>query len=240
LPDGRTIPAVLAGRDASTDLAVFKIEGAGVDVAEIGNAATLKVGHMVLAIGRLGERGPSASLGVISALGGAWRTWRGGLIDQLIRPDLTLYPGFSGGPLVYAQGRVAGINTSGLSRRVGLTIPASTVDRVTNALLEKGRIARGYLGLGMQPVRLPGAIRSALKLPTEGGVIVLTVEPNGPADKAGIMIGDILVAFDGTPIRDTDDVQAVLGPERVGQTVRTSVIRGGALTELTITVGERP
>lgn len=239
-PDGRALPAVVAGRDASTDLAVLKIDGTGVDVAEIGDAATLKVGHMVLAIGRLGERGPSASLGVISALGGAWRTWRGGLIDQLVRPDLTLYPGFSGGPLVYAQGRVAGINTSGLSRSVGLTIPASTVHRVIDALLEKGRIARGYLGLGMQPVRLPGALKSALKLPSDSGVIVITIEPGGPADKAGILIGDVLVAFDGTPIRDTDDVQAVLGPERVGQTVRASAIRGGTLTELAITVGERP
>lgn len=240
LPDGRTVPATLAGRDSSTDLAVLKLLGVELPAAEIGDASLLKVGHIVLALGRAGESGLSASLGIISALSGAWHTWRGGQIDQLVRLDLTIYSGLSGGPLVDARGRVVGINTSGLSRRMGLAIPASTVDRVAEELLEKGRIARGYLGVGLHPVRLPDTLKSRLNLPANGGVIVFTVEPDGPAEKAGVLIGDVLVALDGTPVSDTDDVQAVLGAKSVGKTVSASIVRGGASAELVITLGERP
>lgn len=239
LPDSRTVPATLAGRDSSTDLAVLKLPGVELPAAEIGDASLLKVGHLVLAVGRSGESGLSASMGVISALGGAWRSWYGGQIDQFVRLDLTLYPGFSGGPLVDAQGRIVGINTSG-PRRMVLAIPASTVNRVVDQLLEKGRIARGYLGLGMQPVRLPDNLKRTLSLPSVGGVIVVNVETNGPADQAGVLIGDVLVALDGTPVSDTGDVLAMLSSDRVGKTVSVHVIRGGTSIELTITVGERP
>ena len=246
LADGRTLQATLAGRDAGTDLAVLRIdEGAGAEaatigVAKIGDASQLKIGQLVLAVGRTDERGASASFGIVSATGGQWRTWRGGQIDQLLRLDLAIYLGFSGGALVDTQGHILGINTSGLLRGAGLAIPASTVNRVVDALLAKGRIARGYLGVGMQPVRLPDAMQTTLVPPTDSGLIVLSVEPGGPAGRAGLLIGDILFALDGAPVRDTDDVQAVLGPERVGQTVRASIIRGGAVQELMITVGERP
>lgn len=239
-PDGRTVPAALAGRDASTDLAVLRIEDAAFDTADAAEAAELKVGHLVLAIGRVSARGPSASLGVISALGGPWRTWRGGAIDQFVQPDLALYPGFSGGPLVHVPGGVVGINTSGLSRHTGITIPAATVNRVAQALLEKGHVARGYLGLGMHPVRLPDALKKALSLTNSGGLIILSVEPGGPAGTAGVLMGDILIALGGAPVNDIDAVQTALGPESVGQTIRATVIRGGVPVELTITVGERP
>jgi S1-C subfamily serine protease len=241
LPDGRTVPAVLAGRDPSTDLAVLKLQGEEFPTAEIGDAAALRVGHMVLAVARPGERGRglSASWGVISALGGPWRTWHGGQIDQFIRLDLTLYPGFSGGPLVDAHGRVVGINTSG-PRSMVLTIPRLTVDRVLEQLLEKGRIVHGYLGLGMQPVRLPESLKRSLNLPRTGGVIIVAVEPDSPAERAGLLIGDILIALEGVAVSDTADVQALLGPERVGTTVGASIIRAGLLREQAITVGERP
>lgn len=239
LPDNRTVPATLAGRDSSTDLAVLKLHEVELPTAEIGDAELLKVGHMVLAVGRPGESGLSASFGVVSAVGGAWRSWCGGQIDQFIRLDLTLYPGFSGGPLVDALGRVVGINTSG-PRNVVLAIPASTVNRVIDGLLEKGRIARGYLGLGMQPVLLPDSLKNTLNLPSNGGVIVVNVEPNGPADQAGVFIGDVLLSLDDQPVSDTGDVQTMLGPECVGKTVNVQVIRGGALTKVQILVGERP
>jgi S1-C subfamily serine protease len=241
LPDGRTVPAVLAGRDPSTDLAVLKLQGLEFPTAEIGDATALRVGHVVLAVARPGERGRglSASWGVISALGGPWRTWHGGQVDQFIRLDLTLYPGFSGGALVEARGRVMGINTSG-PRNMVLTIPPSTVDRVVGQLLERGRIARGYLGLGMQPVRLPESLKRTLNLSSAGGVIIVAVEPDSPAERAGLLIGDVLVALDGVPISDTADVQALLGPERVGTAVVPSIIRAGLLAERTIVVGERP
>ena len=232
LPDNRTVPATLAGRDSSTDLAVLKLQQVELPAAEIGDASLLKVGQMVLAVARAGESGLNASLGVISG-------WYGGQIDQLVHLDLTLYPGFSGGPLVDTQGRIVGINTSS-PRRMVLAIPASTVNRVVDQLLQKGRIARGYLGLGMQPVRLPDNLKRTLNLPSVGGVIVVNVEPDGPADQSGVLIGDVLVALDRTPVSDTGDVQAILGCDRVGKTVSAEVIRGGKSIELAITVGERP
>jgi S1-C subfamily serine protease len=241
LPDGRTVTAVLAGRDQSTDLAVLKLQGVDFPTAEVGDAAALRVGHLVLAVARPGERarGLSASWGVISALGGPWHTWHGGQMDQFIRLDVTLYPGFSGGPLVDAHGRVVGINTSG-PRSMVLTIPRLTVDRVVDQLMAKGRIARGYLGMGMQPVRLPESLKRTLNLPRSGGVIIVAVEPDSPAERAGLLLGDVLIALDGIPVGDTADVQALLGPERVGSAVVASIIRAGLLAERTIVIGERP
>jgi S1-C subfamily serine protease len=241
LPDGRLAPATLAGRDASTDLAVLRLAGGEVPTADVGDTAALRVGHLVVAVARPGERGRglSASLGVVSAIAGAWRTWSGGQIDQFVRLDLTLYPGFSGGPLVDAQGRVVGLNTSG-PRGLVLAIPTSTVNRVVDQLLAKGRIARGYLGLGMQPIRLPEAFKRTLNWAADGGIIVVAVEPHSPAETAGVLIGDVVVALDGKPVSDTVDVLAMLGPERVGSEVRVSIIRGGVRSELMIPVGERP
>lgn len=240
LPNGRNVPATLVGRDSGTDIAVLKVEAGDLPVAEVGDSASLKIGHVVLAIGRPGEHGLGASWGAISALGPAWRTWAGGQVDQLIRPDLTLYPGFSGGPLIDARGRIVGINTSGLSRSMTLAIPTSTVNRVVETLLTGGRIARGYLGLAMQPVRLPDALRTQLNLPKETGLIVVHIENGGPAEKAGAFVGDILVAIEGQPVSDTDDIQSKLDPDRVGQALAVQVVRGGRLQDLSITVGERP
>ena len=239
LSDNRNVSATLVGRDSSTDLAVLKLSETELPTAEICDTASLKVGHIVLALGRSSE-GISASYGVISALGSAWRTWSGGQIDHFVRPDLRLYPGFSGGPLVDISGRVIGINTSGLARRMDVVIPASTINRVVDQLLATGRIARGYLGVGMQPVRLPDTLKSKLNLPALGGVIVVNVELDGPAEKAGVLIGDVLVALDGTSVSDTGDVLAMLVPERVGKTISAQIIRGGTLIEVAIAVGERP
>jgi S1-C subfamily serine protease len=231
LPDGSNVPAVLAGRDAGTDLAVLKVDSGKAAAAELGDTAALKVGNVVLALGRSGERGVHASLGVISGLGGAWRTWRSGHVDQLVRLDVTLYPGFSGGPLVDAEGRIVGINTSGLSRVMAVTIPVSTVQRVAKDLLEKGHVARGYLGIGMHPVRLPDG---------RGGLIVINVQPDSPAGKAGVLIGDVLMKLAGTDVADHDDVHAHLGPGNVGKKLKAAILRGGVATEVEIAVAERP
>ena len=239
LPDNRKVAAKLVGRDSSTDLAVLKLQDVDIPTAEIGNTELLKVGHMVLAVARPGESGLSASWGVVSAKGGTKRNWCGGQIDSFLRLDLSLYPGFSGGALVDAYGTVVGINTSG-PRNMVLAIPVDVVNRVIDTLLEKGRIARGYLGLGMQPVLFPDTLKSALNLSSAGGVIVVNVEPNGPADRAGVLIGDVLLEFDDTPVSDTADVQAVLSPESVGKTFRVQMIRGGARVEVAIAVSERP
>ena len=244
LSEGRAIPATLAGRDPTTDLAILRIEGGGVAaLPDLGRPASLKVGHLALAVGRV-DGVPRVSLTAIGLLGGPWRTWYGGEVEQLIRLDRELHPTLSGGPLVDAQGRVLGINTSGLSRIVGMTIPAETVNRVVTALLEKGYVTQGYLGVGLYSVPRPSRAptdKPARQRPLESPcLLVLSVEPNGPADAAGVLVGDLIVALDGTAVGDTDDVQQLLGPERVGKSVTASVIRGGQPTEVAIVVKERP
>jgi S1-C subfamily serine protease len=239
LPDGRTVSATLAGRDDTTDLAVLRLDAPALTPAERADPAALRVGHLVLAVGRPGPS-VTASMGVVSAVGGEWRTWQGGRIDRFVRLDLNIYDGFSGGALVEAGGRVLGINTSGLARATALTIPAATVDRVTDQLLSHGRVQRGYLGLASQPVRLPEGLRAALQLESDIGLVVVNVEPDGPADRAGMLLGDVIVAVDGTAVRDPADVLAALGPERVGNPLTARVLRGGQPVAVTITVGRRP
>ncbi|HWT80002.1 MAG TPA: S1C family serine protease, partial [Candidatus Methylomirabilis sp.] len=154
LPDGRAIPASVAGRDPTTDLAVLTIQEGEAALPEMEETASLKVGHLAVAVGRV-DGVPRASLTAIGLLGGPWRTWYGGEIEQLIRLDRELHPTLSGGPLVDTRGRVLGINTSGLSRILGVTIPVVAVNRVVQILLEKGHVPRGYLGLGFFSIPLP-------------------------------------------------------------------------------------
>ena len=239
LHDGRETPATLIGRDASTDLAALKIDESSGAADIVDQSDALKVGHLVLAVGRTGGEGVSASLGCISAVGGSWRAWQGGIIEHFVRLDLNIYLGFSGSPLVAADGRILGINTSGLGRGSALTIPAVTVNRILDSLLKGGRIPRPYIGVGMQPVRFPDALKSKLNLVNDGGVIVLSVEPGSPADKAGFLVGDVLVALGAAAIMDIEDVQSTLTPESVGQSIDVSVVRGGERTNLAVTIGER-
>lgn len=240
LPGGRTAGATLAGRDPSTDLAILKLEGPNLPVAELGDITTLKVGHWVLAAGRTSEGGSRASLALVGVVGPAWRTWGGGLLDHTVRLDRNLHPNFSGGPSVDHQGRILGINTSALSRYAAVVIPASTVERVAEELEQKGHIGRGYLGLAMQPVRLPRKLRESLSLSSDTGIMIMRVEPEGPAETAGVMLGDVLVALDASPVRDIDDVQHCLSGDRIGKPIKASLIRGGTLVELVVAVSERP
>lgn len=239
LADGSTVTATLAGRDPSTDLAVLKVDNAKVATASLTEDSAIRVGSLVLALGRPGSA-VTASLGVISAVGGEWRTWHGGTIDRFVRLDVSIYDGFSGGPLVDASGRVIGINTSGLSRGAALAIPAATVNRVVGQLLETGRIARGYLGLGMQPVRLPAALVERLSLPNDIGLMVVSAEPGAPGDRASVLIGDVLTAISDTPVSDPSELLAFLGGDQIGKDVTAQIIRGGEPKTITITVGERP
>jgi S1-C subfamily serine protease len=176
---------------------------------------------------------------MIGVLNGVWRTWRGGLIDQFIGLDLTLHAGAAGGPLVDAHARVLGINTSALSRNIALAIPVSTVNRVVERLLEKGQMNRGYLGLGMQPVPLPEELKTALELSANSGLLVVTVDPEGPGGKAGVLFGDVIVALEGTAVSSVRDLQAFLDPESVGKIITVSLIRGGQPAKVNVTIGER-
>jgi len=238
---GKRVSAKLAGRDPGTDLAILKFDqDAGLRNPQFADAANLKLANFVLALGRARFGNLVASAGIIGDLGGEWRTWRGGRIDQSIRLDLALYPGFSGGPLVSADGKVLGLNTNGFGRGRAATIPVSTVNRVVDELLDKGYIARPYLGIAMQPVAVPEALRSKLKTSAEGGLMVLHVEPAGPADNAGIVMGDVIVELQGKVALDTEHVQDVLASAKVNEKIKTTLIRGGAPVELSITLGERP
>jgi S1-C subfamily serine protease len=240
LHDGTTVSATLAGRDPSTDLAVLRLaDGAGGVGAVAPAAEEPRVGQLVLALGRPGAS-VTASLGIVSAVGGEWRTWQGGTIDRFVRLDLAVYDGFSGGPLVNAAGRVVGINTSGLARATALTIPASTVSRVAGQLLARGHVARGWLGIATQPVRLPPALQRSIGVNATAGLVVVNVEPESPAEQGGVLIGDILLALDQRPVSDFGDVLGFLGGDRIGQPIALSVARGGRAKELTVTVGERP
>ena len=224
--NGETATATVAGRDPSTDLALLRVANAGVPL-EFAPPDAVRVGAIVLAVARDDDGDLAASMGVISAVGDGWRTWHGGEIDRFIRPDLSLYPRFSGSPLVDVNGRVIGLNTGGLSRRQALTVPATTIERVVDALLTRGgRIPRGYLGVALQGV--------------QGGVIVLGVEPNSPADRGGLIVGDIITALGGKTVEDADDVHAQLGAGTVGKQLALDVRRGGSPHQVQVTVGERP
>src|SRR5450432_340240 len=229
LPDGKNAPATLAGTDAGTDIAVLKADWAGPLNARSGGDPV--AGNLALCIGRSEDSGVNATMGIVSAVSGAWRTWRGGRLDHYIRLDLTLYPGSSGGAVINTAGETIGIATSALSRIAGVAIPAATVDRVVDELLTRGHVSRGYLGLGLQPVELPDHHK---------GLIVLSVEPEGPSAKAGVLIGDIVLSLGGTAAGDTDDIQIALEGIAVGQSVEAEVLRGGVSRKIAITVGERP
>jgi S1-C subfamily serine protease len=179
-----------------------------------------------------------ASLGVVGAVGGPWRTFRGTEVEGYLRTDTTFYPGFSGGPLTDAQGRVVGMNSSRLGRGAGLTIPVAALERIVTDLLAGGKVRRAYLGISSQVAKLPSAL-SALVGGRETGLLIVSVEQDSPADSGGVLIGDILVELAGQPIADTDALQEQLGPSRIGQATPASVLRGGELKTLTLTVGER-
>ncbi|GAP95551.1 S1C family serine protease [Leptolyngbya sp. NIES-2104] len=250
LPDGRSTSASIAGRDSTMDIAVLRLESIDLPTAEIADSTQTKVGQIVLAVSRSAEGSTSASMGIISSISEGWQHsgrpdhHRHGrrsrsTIAQLIQPALMMYPGFSGGALINPEGQVLGINTAG-ARQFPLTIPAAMVDRVLDQLLQTGRIARGYLGLGMQAIRLPEALCRSLNLSNPGGVIIVSVEPDAPADNAGMLLGDILVALNDNAIEDVTDVHSMLSSEQVGQPLTAKIVRGGVLTEKTIIVGERP
>lgn len=239
LADGTSVGATLAGRDPTTDLAVLRLNSeVGRPAARAANA-TARVGQLVLALGMPGPA-VTAALGVVSAAGGEWRTWHGGRIDQHIRLDIAIYDGFSGGPAIDAQGRMLGLNSSGLARASAMTIPLSTIDRVAQQLLASGHVRRGYVGLGVQPVRLPAGVVSAHALPREAGLMVISIEEGGPAHAAGVSLGDVIVSCEGGAVSDPAELLAWLTGDRVGTPVTLRLLRGGAPHDIAVTVGERP
>jgi S1-C subfamily serine protease len=239
LPDGRVAAASLAGRDASTDLAVLKCAEATSPAEQATDVSSMKPGSLLLVVGRTRASGPVAALGAVSLVVAERRAWTGADLAPYIRLDIGVQPTAIGGAVIDAHGRVIGIATPRFARFGSIAVPAPTVNRVVDVLLQKGRIPRGYLGVGLQPVRLPDALRQTLKRDDKTAAIVLEVEPEGPAHKAGIVIGDILVALAGHAITRLEDVHGQLGAESIGKSLPLRFIRGGALQDAHIVVGER-
>jgi S1-C subfamily serine protease len=230
LPGGKRIPATLAGRDRGTDLAALRISAGSLAVAKLGDPESLRPGNLVLALARLDEGAARAAFGAVSATGGKWRAWKGGEIDRWLQSDLTIYPGFGGGPLVDTAGRIHGVNSGGLSRPLATTIPVETVNRVVTQLLERGYVPRGWIGAAMQPVQLN----------KRGGLLLVSVEGDTPAEKAGLLLGDVVVAIDGKNVDTFDELLDVISGDAIGKRVRLDVVRAGKQQAVEIVIGERP
>ncbi|HWK83911.1 MAG TPA: S1C family serine protease [Caldimonas sp.] len=239
--EGRSVEATLVGIDSSTDIALFRLAaGDASDFAPVatGDAASVRAGHVAIAVGRGGDGDPIASSGLVNRAGGSWQTWLGGSVDRLIRLDGGVYDGLSGAPVADANGAVIGIATAALSRSYGIVIPASTVSRVVDALLANGHVARPWLGIGAQPVAMPRAGGDAAAGDATG-LLISSLAPGGPAERAGLLIGDIVVRVGNEAAADLRALRAALAAF-VGKVAPLSILRGGVARQLQVEVGERP
>lgn len=265
LSDGSSVGATLVGRDPSTDIAILRAEGAQPTVPTWGSLDDLNVGNLVLALGRPGEH-VMATLGVVSALEHNFQMYggmpdvpppppplrmrphrhrppfppmfRGGAqLEVYLQTDVVMYPGFSGGPLVGADGKVLGMNSSTLMPGISLTLSVATLKRVAESLVKHGRIRRGFLGVGVQTVELPAAVANGVG--QKHGVLVVSVEPDSPAEAAGIILGDTLIHLDGQPVREVDELLSLLMGDKVGRQVTIKLLRAGKVQEVSVTIGER-
>ncbi|MEO0540391.1 MAG: S1C family serine protease [Cyanobacteria bacterium P01_A01_bin.105] len=239
LPNGQTVATELLGSDPSTHVAVLTLRnGAELPAVALGDSQGLALGQLVATVGRDPRQGVFTSLGLISQIEGPWRSQSGGQIAQYIQVSLNLSPGSAGCPLINAHGEVVGFNTFGPRRQV-LTIPAATVNPVLQQFLQRGKLARGYLGLSMQAVPLPKPMQQQHALSNATAVMVTTVEPGRPADRAGLLLGDVIVTINDQVMETVAQIQALLGPQSVGQLLRLQLLRGGQMQTLTLMVEER-
>jgi S1-C subfamily serine protease len=228
------ITARVVGRDAGTDLALLQIDGGTLAPASLAKDAPA-VGEVVVAVGR-SWTGLIAYPGFVTQLSGPHHVWPGFRLEQAIHTTLEPFSGFSGGALVNASGEVVGISTSALERGRGVAIPIADVGRVVESLRRHGRLRRGYLGITSMPIAVPVRQRSE---GAERGLLVTSVAPDSPADKAQLLVGDIVFAIDGSPAKRPDDLAGHLTGDRVGQVSVLRVVRGLQPIQLDVTVGER-
>ncbi len=238
LPNGASIPASIAGRAPGNDLALLRLEKSSATPAEKVIKET-QVGEIVVALGRPSQDGIEASLGIVCAIGGPARTSRGGLLERYLRTDATPFPGFSGGPLIDTQGKVVGLNTSGLAHGVAITIPIELAWSDAENLAKYGYIKRGYLGVRSQSVSLTPDMRNTLSREQETGLLLVSIEAGSPAEIAGLIVGDILVAVDGQSVTDHDELLVYLTGQAVGKPIPIQVLRGGQPVSISVTIGER-
>ncbi len=239
LSDQKEMQAKIVGRDPGTDIALLQVDQLDIPIAKAQKSKDIRVGEIVLVLGRSPNSGMNASAGIISAVSGSWRTWRGGHLDSYVRLDATVFSGSSGGAVVDHEGKIVGIATAALSRVAGLAIPSSTIEKVIDTLLKHGAVPRGYIGVGLQQVALPESFKKSFSLDAGQGLMVFSVEPSGAEEKGGILVGDILLKVDGQSIANVEDLQSTLAQETIGKRLDVQFIRGGELKRLMIQVGER-
>jgi S1-C subfamily serine protease len=240
LADGREVPAKLVGRDPSTDIALLRAEATGLMPLGWTDASTLKVGQVALAVGRPG-RSIRALFGIVSALSPAGETWRGrhgGKLERYVETDIGPRWGFSGGASLGADGKGIGLHTTGLMRGTALSLTHGTLRRVVESLLAHGGVRRGFIGVGTYPVPLPAALEK--QLGQGAALLVVSVAPDSPAHKSGILMGDLLVSLAGQPLQHVGDLVTLLDDEKIGQNAALKVVRAGEPKDLQITIGSRP
>jgi S1-C subfamily serine protease len=239
LPGGDSVKATIAGRDSATDLIVLRFKSnANLKVASRADVSALRVGSLVLAVGRPGKA-VSASFGIISAIGEGWRTWQGARIDRVLRLDLAVYDGFSGGPLVDASGGVLAINNSALARGTPLALPAQAIDRVVDELLERGHVRRPFIGVAVQPVALSASVTKQHQLSGDAGLLIVSIADSSPAEQAGLLLGDVLLEAGGQRLARPDDLLDALSATQHGQSMNLKILRGGAVKTVSVTPADR-
>jgi len=238
LPDGRVTTARLRGRDSGTDLAVLETETTGLRPLDFADDAALKAGQLALAVGRTANTGPIASFGIISGVSGEWKTWRGGKLDPFVRLDISAYPTLSGGAALNADGNLIGLVSTGLSRSSVFAVTRSSIDRIAGKLSQQGYVSRGFLGAALQPVALPAQMKETVGQDT--GIMLLGIEPEGPAAVGGLILGDVLVAGGGHSLAQPEALAELLERTPAGQIVKFKVLRAGVLQDLDVRIGERP
>ncbi len=231
LPDGKIVKAKLVGRDPNTDLAVLRADASGLTVPQWAGADAVRVGHLALAVGRPGDE-PQATLGVISAL-----MHHSNENKYFAQTDVVMYPGFSGGPLVSATGQFIGLNSSALMRGISLTVQTPSIIYVADNLLQHGKMRRGYLGVGVQPARLPAGLVETLG--QKSGALIVSVEADSPAEKAGLFLGDTIVGLGSAKVTDMEGLLAALGGLAPGSATTVKIVRGGQVHDLGVTIGEK-
>jgi serine protease Do len=239
LPNGDTATVRVAGRDPATDLIALRVEGGSTDAgATRADAESAKVGAIVLAVGCPG-RSVTASFGIVSAIAEEWRSPYGRRVDRLLRLNLAINDGFSGGALIDPAGGVIGINTSTLARGAPVTVPASVVDRVVDELLERGHIRRGYVGVALHPVDLGAALVARLGLQHQTGLVILSVAESSPADSAGLLLGDVVLSANGQSLRNHSNFLDALSSVDEGATLELELLRGGERKTVLVTPADR-
>lgn len=234
--DGQTLDAELAGWDPATSLAVLRVPG--LDTRPIATAsAPARVGHLAVAVARSWSNAVTATAGIVAVIGGPLPTGRRRAIDQVIRTTAPMHDGFSGGAFLDTSGALIGVATATAIRGLGVVIPAAIAWKTAATVLEHGSMKRGYLGIAGQSVALPEPQRAAHG--RSDGLLVVGIGDNSPAAAAGIIVGDVIVDFDGQPIHSPEDLLDLLAGERVGRPVALRLLRGGSPLELSVVVGER-